>query len=155
MKKLNKVNILKTIVFAISLFFLTGAVYAQSINVPAKVQSAFNKKFPHAKKVKWSKENAHEYEADFMVNGQKYSTDFKPNGKWIEAEKAISVSALPSNIRKAFMEKYPNARILGVSYVLKPMQQQFEIDAQVKGKRKEFVYSARGKLLSHSSKMGK
>ena len=123
--------------------------YSQ-VKVPEKVTKAFSKKFPNAQKVKWGMENADEYEADFVNNGRQISANFKTNGKWVETEQDISASALPGEIHNAVMHDYKGVEIKGAAHVWNPNGERYEIDAEVKEKNMELVYSASGKLLTHS-----
>ncbi len=123
--------------------------YAQKM--PTKsVQKAFNKKFPNAQNVKWGMENAHEYEADFMNKGQQMSANFKTNGKWVETEQDISIKALPNKIKEAINHDYPGVKLKDAAHIWNQNGQRYEIDAEVKENNMEVVYSANGKLLSHS-----
>lgn len=139
------------LVLPILLILIIGiynGIYAQA--VPQRVQAAFGKKFPHAQKVKWSMENAHQYEADFVDDGRRISANFEMNGRWVETERDISTSELPQIIWKAVKRDYPRAEIKDVAHVWNPDREQFEIDAEVKGKNVELVYLTNGKLLHHS-----
>ncbi len=142
---------MKKLILPVLLILAIGAYtscYAQK--VPDSVKMAFTKKFPQAKNVKWGMENAHEYEAEFVNNGQKLSANFKTNGTWVETEQDISVSDLPANITKNLKANYPDVELKGASHIWNPIGEQYEIAAEVKEKNVEFVYSADGKLLSHT-----
>ncbi|HKI47054.1 MAG TPA: PepSY-like domain-containing protein [Balneolales bacterium] len=143
---------MKKLILPILLLFTIGtySVCYSQIKVPEKVSKAFNKKFPHAQKVKWGMENVHEYEADFVNKGQQMSANFKTNGIWVETEQDISASALPTTVRDAVNHDYKGAKIKGAARVQNPNGERYEIDAEVKEDNMELVYSTRGKLLSHS-----
>ena len=70
----------------IALFFLGSTAFAQS----NEVQSAFNKMFPSAENVKWSQEDATQWEAEFNINDQKFSANFSGDGTWLETERELS-----------------------------------------------------------------
>lgn len=143
---------MKKLLLPILLLFATGAysVCYSQVKAPKKVAMAFNKKFPKAQNVKWGMENAHEYEADFVNNGQQMSANFKTNGKWVETEQDISANALPDKILNAVKHNYQGAEIKGAAHVWSPNGESYEIDAEVKEKNMELVFSKNGKLLSHS-----
>ena len=148
----TKSMIMKKLLLPILLLFATGAysVCYSQVKAPEKVAMAFHKKFPKAQNVKWGLENAHEYEADFVSNGQQLSANFKTNGEWVETEQDISASALPSRISNAVKHDYRGADIKDAAHIWSPNGQSYEIDAELKEKNIELVYSKNGKLLSHS-----
>lgn len=74
---------------------------------PVAVKAVFNKKFPAASKVKWGKETAKEWEADFSLKGIKISSVFHEDGKWLETEQMIKKSELPKAVTDAIKAKYP------------------------------------------------
>ena len=58
-----------------NLFFVIALVAILSLNasgqaVPSNIESAFSKQFPKASNVKWDKENAIEWEAEFKMNAK-------------------------------------------------------------------------------------
>lgn len=53
---------------------------------PAAVLKTFGEKFPGITKVAWSKENAREWEAEFLINNKKTSATFAVDGTWKETE---------------------------------------------------------------------
>jgi flagellar motor switch/type III secretory pathway protein FliN len=67
-------------------------------NVPLEVRTTFSEKFPEAAKVKWDKENATEWEAEFNLNGVEYSANFDESGTWLETEYKISSEELPEAV---------------------------------------------------------
>lgn len=142
---------MKKIILLVLMLFMAGAYTATfGQNVPSVVKMAFSKKFPKAQNIKWGMENSHEYEADFVNNGQQLSANFKTNGKWVETEQDISIKALPNEIKEAVKRDYPGAELKDAAHVWNPNGEQYEIDTEVKEKNMELVYSATGKLLSHS-----
>ena len=87
------------------IFLIAGCLLAiastgcsRKINVPAAVTNAFNNKFPGATEVKWEKENAKEYEAEFTLNGDNVSANFGADGTWVETETVIKVADLPAAV---------------------------------------------------------
>ncbi|MCB9363419.1 MAG: PepSY-like domain-containing protein [Flavobacteriales bacterium] len=90
----------KLTVTAVIILISGYASFAQKATTPKNVQDAFNKKFPSAKEVKWDKENAKEWEAEFEMNGKEYSANFTVDGKWQETEHAILKSEIPTPVKK-------------------------------------------------------
>jgi flagellar motor switch/type III secretory pathway protein FliN len=101
--------------------------------VPAGVSAAFSQKFPEASKVKWGKENATEWEAEFMLHGVEYSANFDESGAWMETEYKIGSSELPAAIQTTLDEQFG----------------EYEIDLA------EVTETAEGKLFELGLKKGK
>jgi len=83
----------------------------QKSNVPEKVKTAFAEKFPNAKKVSWDKENPKEWEAEFKMNGQKYSANYDNNGNWKETEYKINKSDIPSAVKSTLNKDFSGYKI--------------------------------------------
>ena len=79
-----------------SVLILSAVTFAAK--PPVKVTKAFESKFSNATNVKWGKENAKEWEAEFTVNGVKISANFANDGSWIETESEIAVADLPDAV---------------------------------------------------------
>lgn len=92
--------------------FVAIEISAFAINVPKAVTDAFAKKFPGAINIKWGKENAKEYEAEFKLKGKSVSANFLTDGSWVETEAEISGSEIPDNIADAVNKKHPGSTIL-------------------------------------------
>src|SRR5438128_2594677 len=115
---------MKRIIIIAIMLTSTGAVIAQTpaaqtqsqpakkkLTAPAAVQKAFEQKFPKATKVNWGKENATEWEAEFMLDGNELSANFSADGKWVETERKIKVSELPKAVAAAIQKQYPGWKI--------------------------------------------
>jgi hypothetical protein len=119
-----------------------------AINVPKAVSDAFAKKFPGATNVKWGKENAKEYEAEFTLNGRSVSANFLADGSWVETETEISIAELPAAVTSAVQTKHPGAAIIkaekneaakgGLTY---------EIKINAGNKKQELVIKADGTIV--------
>jgi len=79
--------------------------------VPAKVSTAFAQKFPDAKKVKWDKENATEWEAEFKMNGKEYSANFNADGAWMETEYEINKKEIPAAVKQTLDGEFAGYKI--------------------------------------------
>lgn len=84
------------------------------VTPPAAVLSTFKQKFPHATKVSWEKEHAHEYEANFIENGSELSANFNEEGKWLETETPVSFNSLPEKVRIAFGNEHTEGESKGI-----------------------------------------
>lgn len=103
----------------LTLFFI-GILYnsiAFAGDPPEIVTAAFKEKFPGAEKVKWDKENQHEYEAAFMWNGIKYSANFSDKGAWLETESPVAVQELPTAVQINFTQQHPQIKEYHVSKI--------------------------------------
>jgi hypothetical protein len=115
---------------------------------PAIVQKAFKDKFPAAANVKWGKENAKEWEAEFINNGVKTSSNFSPGGKWMETETGIPVTALPRNISTAIEKQYPGWNITG-AYKIESARKGilYEVEISSGNKKKEVILHEDGSTV--------
>jgi hypothetical protein len=132
------------------IFFLPGLMVWASLNaqikVPAVVSAAFTKQFPAANKVKWGKENAKEYEAEFELNGKKISANYDMQGNWKETETEIPVSDLPGAVAKSIQAKYPGAVISGADKTEQPSGKIiYEANIKIKGKKRELEFFPDGR----------
>ena len=128
---------------------LIACISAQAqIQIPSSVAAAFIKRFPDVSNVKWTKENAKEYEAEFQSKGIKMSANFDLNGNWKETETEIPVKDLPEAVIKAISKKYAAAVISGADKIEKPGGKIFyEAEIKINGKKKEVELYPDGKYV--------
>ena len=120
-------------------------VISQSLKVPDAVATAFKSKFPTATGVKWGKENAKEYEAEFNLNNTAVSANFKLDGSWVETETTIPSGELPAAVSSAINKKYPGAVYTRTEKIEKPGGKiLYEANIKVNGKKKELELNADG-----------
>ena len=136
--------------------FMSVSVYAQKIStdkVPAAVASAFKAKFPNAAKVSWEMENANEYEAEFKMNGEEMSANYDKEGKWMETETEIKVSALPVAVQSALKKDFADYKVEEASKIESAKNGKcFEAEIE-KGKESyDALYTPEGKMLSKTKK---
>lgn len=125
----------------------TSTIYSQ-VKVPAAVEAALKQKFPTVEKPLWDKENAHEYEAEFMLKGVKISANFSDAGKWLETETEITVTALPKKVADAFQAKYAGAEITGAAKIETADNKiKYEAEFKTNGKKQEVLFDADGNLV--------
>ena len=114
-------------------------------DLPAAVKAAFTNKFPGASDVKWGKENAKEYEAEFKLNNTSVSANFKNDGSWTETETTIPSSELPAAVTKVVNTKYPGAVYGRTEKIDKPGGKiLYEVNITVNGKKKELELNPDG-----------
>jgi len=121
--------------------------FAQGKTLTA-VTTAFNQKFPNATKVKWDKENAHEYEASFEWKGEKLSANFSDTGEWLETESPISFNQLPEKVQTAFNSAHKGATIKAVAKIETSKGiTKFEVEFKQSVKTVELFYTTDGREI--------
>lgn len=142
--------ILSVVVFAI--FSISPACSQQKKHVPEAVKTAFAKKFPNAKKIKWGQEDAKEWEAEFKMNGKDYSANFDNKGSWKETEYEINESEIPASVKNTIETQFEDYKI-GESEISKTVSGKVYEFKIVKGENKmELVVSPDGKVLNKEVK---
>lgn len=116
------------LIFVIASFISLHACAQNAKNLPIKVKTAFNQKFPGAQKVKWGKENATEWEAEFTLNNKGYSANFNTDGNWLESEYKIGEKEIPTAVTATLGKQFPGYKIA-----------ESEISETAKGKVYEFA----------------
>ena len=111
---------MKKIAMVFALLTSSILVSAQNISesvVPPLVKSAFSQKFSDATTVKWEKENANEYEAEFRIAGIGMSANFSADGKWLETETEISFAELPQAVTNSFLKNHKHSSKVEVAKI--------------------------------------
>jgi Putative beta-lactamase-inhibitor-like, PepSY-like len=142
---------MKTIITLLFVALISTFTFAQKISdkeVPAMVGSSFKIKFPTATNAKWEKENGTEYEVNFKLEKVNYSAKFGSEGKWMETENGVAVSALPAAVAAALKTDFPGFKIEEAEKVESAENGIcYEVKAE-KGKEEyEVLLSADGKVL--------
>jgi hypothetical protein len=104
--------------------------------VPENVKSAFSQKFPDATNVKWDKENATEWEAEFKIGGKKYSANFDNMGTWMETEYEINADEIPAAVKTTLDKDFTGYKI-----------EESEVSETAKGKLYEFELEKAGEEI--------
>lgn len=130
---------------------MLGSVMALSqacaqTNAPENVKTAFSKKFPNAKKVKWDKENETEWEAEFKMKGKEYSANFGTDGEWRETEYEIKASEIPSNIRAILNQNFNDYEIEDPAIAETPSGKSYEMEIEVGEEEYEVTIDSEGNL---------
>lgn len=110
----------------LTLFLLVPIAKGQ--DVPSKVNEAFAEKFPNARQVKWEKESAEEFEAEFTIDGTRMSANFDPRGNWKETEAEISHSDLPKAVQETLKSDYSELRGTHIYKVTQPGKTLYEVE---------------------------
>jgi hypothetical protein len=139
---------MKRIFIVLVAVIITGSSAHSQIKVTDAAKKAFAAKFPAATNVKWGKENANEYEAEFKLNGQAVSANFKLDGSWVETESSIAVSDLPSAVTNAIKAKYPGTMLNNAEKVEMPGGKTvYETVVKVNDKKKEIEINPDGTFV--------
>ena len=114
-------------------------------DVPVKVKTGFDQKFPGAQKVKWGKENASEWEAEFKLNGTSMSANYATDGTWLETETEIKADQLPVKVSESISKTYPGWMIVGASKIETSKKGTlYEADLKSGTKKKEVTFTPEG-----------
>ncbi len=133
----------KSISTIVSSLLLSTMAFAAT--PPAAVLKAFQLKFPTATSVKWDKENAHEYEASFIMNSEKYAANYTDKGEWLETESPLTFKLLPEPVQKAFAAAHKNEKAKLVSKIEQAKGViKYEIEVKKGAKTVEYFYTEDG-----------
>ena len=114
---------MKKITLIVVVGLLGATVHAQKLKdseVPTAVKQAFAKNFPSAKEVKWSKENATEFEAEFKAGATEKSANFDQKGNWVVTETEMKKSDLPQAVQASVTKEFAGFKMEEIEKVEKP-----------------------------------
>lgn len=137
------------------IFFVIALVAILSMNasgqvikeVPSNVKSAFSKQFPKASNVKWAKENAKEWEAEFKMNGKEYSANFDLNASCLEVEFEILISEIPVAVKATLDKEFATYKIEEAVVSENKSVKLYEFDLKKDGKKTEVAIDINGKVV--------
>ena len=137
---------MKKTIITICVMVLSVAAFA--IDAPKVVKDAFAKKFPNATNVKWDKENDHEYEAGFKVDGKSFSANYSDKGEWLETESTVEFAAAPIKVQKAFTANHKNAKIKATAKIeTSKGETKYEVEFMNGKKTVEEMYKEDGTII--------
>jgi len=103
----------KLMLFSVTALMIGTSAHAQHAkDLPTKVKTAFDQKFPTARHIKWGKENTTLWEAEFKMDAKAYSANFDTEGNWIETEYEISISEIPIAVTTTLEKAYKGNKIV-------------------------------------------
>ena len=138
----------KNIIVLTLIILLSLSANSQTLKVPDAVSTAFKSKFPNATNLKWGKENATEYEAEFKLNNTNVSANFNTDGSWVETETTIPITDLPVTVSTAITKKYPGAIITMAEKTEMPGNKIiYEVAIKVNGKKKGIELNPGGSFV--------
>lgn len=132
------------------LFFLSLLVsrfsYSQDIpssQVPPAVIKSFNRYFPNIPKVEWEKKG-NQYEAEFDIKRSDHKALFENNGKLIVYKRDIHHGQLPTAVKQAIKQEYPDRKIGDVERIARSGHVYYQVE--LKGPSDlRLVYTPEGK----------
>ena len=124
----------------------------QKNDVPAKIKTAFDQKFPTAQKVTWDKENATVWEAEFKMNGKEYSANYDNNGNWKETEYEIKKSAIPVSVKQTLDKEFAGYKIEEAEISETATGKVYEFAMEKEEKDMEVAISPDGKVVKKEVK---
>lgn len=120
--------------------------FGQSVvSAPEAVKTAFAKKYPDIKTVKWEQETTG-WEAEFRMNGVEYAADFDQNGKWLETEHDIKHSEIPADIKAMIDKDYAGFRIDKAEMHETPAGKGYEIELEKGEQEVTMLIDAKGNI---------
>ena len=140
-------SVSKNIFFiAIAMMFSYTTSFAQT-KTPKAIETAFKLKFPKATKVKWDKESATEYEANFVINGVKHSANYSNDGTWLETESTTTFDKLPVKVQNAFTASHKKEKVKAIAVIENSTGKiLYEIEVTKGLKAIEYFYNADGTI---------
>lgn len=147
---------MKRITLIVVAGLLGATVHAQKLKnseVPTAVKQAFAKNFPSAKEVKWSKEDATEFEAEFKSGATEKSANFDQSGKWVVTETEIKKSDLPQAVQAAVAKEFAGYKMDEIEKVEKPDNVVlYEMELEKNKVTYEVQFDANGKVIKKEVK---
>ena len=119
-----------------------------SVKVPGAAKSNLGMMFPEATQISWSRENQHEYEAEFTWQGRTTSATFDEKGNWKETEQSITADQLPGTVQEALTKDFAEFVVHSPEKLSSPEYAiAYEMIVVSKKARIELLFSQNGNLL--------
>ena len=120
---------------------LTFTAYGQTHDVPSNVENAFEQKVSNAKDVEWDYDSVEKmWEVEYEIDKADFEAEFDENGNWLETEKEINYSELPTAVMESLKSNYPHCEIEEVDYVETPEGKFYEVEIELEKDGKELEY---------------
>jgi len=94
----------KGVLLALSVILLCSYLFGGM--PPTSVQKTFMEKYQSATKISWENEDSKEWEAKFTFEGNNLSANFADDGTWIDTERIIKNSEVPTAILETIKSIY-------------------------------------------------
>jgi hypothetical protein len=138
---------MKNIFILVFLFSLISVSALSQKNTPENVKKEFSDKYPAAQSIKWSSEEANEWEAEFNINGKKMSACFDNSPKWIESETVISDKELPVAVVHTLNKDFQGFKKGSVELYESPSMKGYEMRLKKGEKSLEVIFDNNGVVL--------
>jgi hypothetical protein len=138
-----------TIILLVASLFLSVPAFSQK-TTPDIVKKEFAKKYPAAQSVKWSSEEANEWEAEFTDNGKEMSSGFDNNGVWLETEVEITGKELPEAVLNTLKNEFTGYKKGEMSIIEDPKMNGYEIELKKGEETISIVIDNSGKVIKKS-----
>ncbi len=137
------------LVIVAALFISLNAFAQNPKDLPAKVKTSFNQKFPGAQKAKWGQENAKEWEVEFTMNSKDYSASYSPDGSWLETEYKIAENEIPAGVASTLSKEFQGYKITVSEISETAKGKVYEFDMRKGKTKKEVAVNADGTILKN------
>ena len=144
---------MKTTIILIALFFASFTLFAKAPRgVPDNVKESFTKLYPGVTDVKWDKEDANHFEAEFEENGKTVTVTFDSYGVLLETENEIGISELPANIQTVINQKYDGFKITVASKIVDNYGAiTFEAEIEKDNLKKDIIFDKDGNFIKEQA----
>ncbi|MCB2205527.1 PepSY-like domain-containing protein [bacterium] len=140
--------------FIIAMFFLpllSSCAEAQA-DIPPAVSKAFDVKFPGAVDLRWDKEDAKTYEAEFTMDGSEMSALFDASGTWMETETSIKTRDLPQAVHETIAKQFSGYDIEDAEQIEDAKGSiSYEVELENEEHSVEVVFTADGHVLKQKA----
>ena len=117
-------------------------------DVPAPVLAAFQKAYPKANIIGFSKEVDERktvYEVESTEGKTHRDVTYTGDGKMVSLEESMDINEMPAAVKQAVDKKFPGGKITKSEKVTKGAVVAYEFEIEYKGKTVEIVFDAQGK----------
>ncbi|MBC7476123.1 MAG: PepSY-like domain-containing protein, partial [Candidatus Sericytochromatia bacterium] len=107
---------------ALSTYTLANEQNITKKNVPQSIILSFEKSYPNAKALNYSKETVKgktTYEVESKDGNTKRDLTYSANGQILEIEEVIPLSSLPKDVIQSLNKSYPKANIVTIEKITK------------------------------------
>lgn len=150
-----KTNVSLLIVFLCGALAFTACDNDDNFTPENVVVSAFNSKYPEAKKVEWETKSGYKV-ADFYLNSKDTEAWFASDGKWVMTETDIPFNELPKTVQDSFNSStYASWRIDDVDKLERADSETIYIIEAEQGKQEfDLYYTEDGTLIKEINENG-